>query len=102
MHDVWLIGDWDDIETSLIEDIANGEFEMSKPECTCRKLPHERTHAFYCPVQLSIKHCQSPRCSRRATYVGYHADLTLGYYCMQCKNRLIEQSVLIEDTVERM
>ena len=28
-HDVWLLGDWHDIEAGLLEDIENGEFDMA-------------------------------------------------------------------------
>lgn len=34
MYDVWTIGDWDDIETSLLEDIAKGAFKMYQPYYT--------------------------------------------------------------------
>lgn len=102
MHDVWTLGDWDDIETSLLEDIENGEFEMSKPECTCGKLPHERTHAFNCPVQEAIKHCQSPRCSKHAKFTGVHVNGSSGRYCTKCKDMWIERGVLQANTVEHM
>ena len=98
-YDVWTLGDGPDVMAHLEDEMRSSE--MTKPICTCRKLPRE-SHAFNCSVALAVKRCQSPRCNRRATFVGYHANLTPGHYCMQDKNRLIAEGVLIEDTVEHI
>jgi hypothetical protein len=73
---------------------------MRKPVCTCRKLPRERTHAFNCPVQMAIKHCQSPRCSKRAKYSAMHQNGTTGYYCQKCKDYWLERGLLLAITVK--
>lgn len=93
---------WWDTEDLVIHIEDELRYEMEKPICTCRKLPHERTHAFNCPVQEAIKHCRSPRCSKRAKFTGIHLNGTAGYYCAKCKDMWIARGVLIEDTVERI
>jgi hypothetical protein len=75
---------------------------MSKPVCNCLKLPHERTHAFNCPVQEAIKHCNSPRCSKRAKFTGMHPNGTTGYYCTKCKDMWIARGTLRAETAKEI
>lgn len=87
MHDVWLIGDWDDIETSLLEDIENGEFEMTtramKPR-TRKPIVCVQVITVICPPCEEV--CENLDVSRPSTMIniGDYHDGNVEAKCPNC------------------